>query len=140
MFSWLAKAFDTALRLPETMDLKQVSDMIIDAFDNVMGKDSQGLQESRHAPKKDDKAKKLKYSQQVGPPSVHFSLLLSVRFSIVFCAPDYIGVFAQAGHAHVVRVKLITFFQHQTVFPGCPRQQNPTYLWWTFFSFQHPRP
>lgn len=84
MFSWLAKAFDTALRLPGTMDLKQVSGMIIDAFDNVMGKDSQGLQESRHAPKKKDKAKELKYSRQVGPPSVHFSLLLSVRFSIVF--------------------------------------------------------
>ncbi|KAF7155066.1 hypothetical protein CNMCM5623_005274 [Aspergillus felis] len=101
MFSWLAKAFDTALRLPETMDLKQVSDMIIDAFDNVVGKDSHGLQESRHAPKKEDKAKNLKYSQQVGRPSVHFSVLLSVRFSIMFCAPDYIGVFAQAGHAHV---------------------------------------
>ncbi|GFF90346.1 LOW QUALITY PROTEIN: hypothetical protein IFM47457_08459 [Aspergillus lentulus] len=97
MFSWLAKAFDTALRLPGTMDLKQVSGMIIDAFDNVMGKDSQGLQESRHTPKKEDKAKELKYFRQVGSPSVHFSLLLSH----CVCAPDYIGVFAQAGHAHV---------------------------------------
>ncbi|KAF4258885.1 hypothetical protein CNMCM8812_006077 [Aspergillus fumigatus] len=102
MFSWLANVFDTALRLPETMDLKQVSDMIINAFDNVMGKDSQGLQESRHAPKKEDKAKELKYSQQVGPPFVHFSVLGSVRFGIVFCAPGHIGVFAQAGHAHIV--------------------------------------
>ncbi|GFF86290.1 hypothetical protein IFM53868_04762 [Aspergillus udagawae] len=101
MFSWLAKALDTTLGLPETMDLKQVSDMIIDAFDNIMGKDSHGLQESRHAPKKEDKAKNLKYSQEVSPPSVHFSVLLRVRFSIMFCAPDYIGVFAQAGHAHV---------------------------------------
>jgi hypothetical protein len=140
MFSWLANVFDTALRLPETMDLKQVSDMIINAFDNVMGKDSQGLQESRHAPKKEDKAKELKYSQQVGPPFVHFSVLGSVRFGIVFCAPGHIGVFAQAGHAHIVRVKLIAFFQHQTVLPGCNRQQNLTYLWWTFFSFQHPPP
>ncbi|KAF7116046.1 hypothetical protein CNMCM5793_003967 [Aspergillus hiratsukae] len=97
MFSWLAKAFDTALKLPETMDLKHVSDLIVDAFDNVVGKDSHGLQESRHAPKKEDKANDLKYSQQVGPPSVPLSLLRSVHFSIMFCAPDYIVVFAQAG-------------------------------------------
>lgn len=125
MFSWLAKAFDTALRLPETMDLQHVSNLIVDAFDNVMGKDSHGLQESRHAPKKEDKANDLKYSEQVGPPSVPLCLLRSVRFSIVFCAPAYIGVFTQAGPAHVVRVKLITFFNTKQSSHLAPVNKTP---------------